>query len=176
VVKLRIEPAERGTGIIIENRIREGVIPRQFVPAIGQGIKEQAEVGVYYGYPIIDIKVTILDGQHHPTDSSELDFRIAAQIALRDGFKKVTPILLEPIMSLEIIVPQGYLGDVINDINARKGAIQNIETNKKEKIIEASLALAKSFGYATDLRSITQGHGIHTMQFSHYAPKEDRET
>ena len=176
VVKLRIEPAERGTGIIIENRIREGVIPRQFVPAIGQGIKEQAEVGVYYGYPIIDIKVTILDGQHHPTDSSELDFRIAAQIALRDGFTKGSPILLEPIMALEIIVPQGYLGDVINDINARKGAIQNIETNKKEKIIEASLALAKSFGYATDLRSITQGHGIHTMQFSHYAPKEDRET
>jgi len=176
VVKLRIEPAERGTGIIIENKLKEGVVPRQFVPAIGQGIKEQAEVGVYYGYPIIDVKVTILDGRHHPTDSSELDFKIAAQMALRDGFTKGSPILLEPIMSLEIIVPQDYLGDVINDINARKGGIQNIETNKKEKIIEASLALAKSFGYATDLRSITQGHGIHTMQFSHYAPKEDKET
>jgi len=176
VVKLRIEPAERGTGIIIENKLKEGVVPRQFVPAIGQGIKEQAEVGVYYGYQIIDVKVTILDGRHHPMDSSELDFKIAAQMALRDGFTKGSPILLEPIMSLEIIVPQGYLGDVINDINARKGGIQNIETNKQEKIIEASLALAKSFGYATDLRSITQGHGIHTMQFSHYAPKEDKET
>jgi elongation factor G len=175
VVKLKLEPAERGAGIIIENKIKEGAVPRQFIPAIGQGIKEQAEVGVYYGYPVIDIKAIVLDGQYHPTDSSELDFRIAAKIALREGFTRGNPILLEPIMSLEIIVPQVYLGDVINDINARKGAIQNIETNKKEKIIEASLALAKSFGYATDLRSITQGHGIHTMQFSHYAPKEDKE-
>ncbi len=175
VVKMKIEPAERGSGVRIQNRLREGAIPRQFVPAIEQGIKEQAEVGVYYGYPIIDIQVTILDGQHHPTDSSDLDFKVAAQIALREGFAKGGPILLEPIMSLEIIVPQNYLGDVINDINARKGSIQNIETNKQEKIIDASLALAKSFGYATDLRSITQGHGIHTMQFSHYAPKEGKE-
>ncbi len=175
VVKLKVEPAQRGRGIIITNKLKEGVIPRQFVPAIEKGIKEQAEVGVYYGYPIIDITVTILDGQHHPTDSSDLDFKIAAQIALRDAFAKGKPILLEPIMSLEIIVPQGYLGDVINDINARKGRIQNIETNKQEKIIDASLALAKSFGYATDLRSITQGRGIHTMQYSHYAPKEEKE-
>ncbi len=175
VVRLKIDPAERGSGINIESKLKEGVIPRQFVPAIEQGIKEQAEVGVYFGYPIIDINVTILDGQHHPTDSSDLDFKIAAQIALRDGFSRGTPILLEPIMSLEIIVPQDYLGDVINDINARKGSIQNIEANKQEKIIDASLALAKSFGYATDLRSITQGHGIYTMQFSHYAPKEEKE-
>lgn len=175
VVKMKIEPAERGRGIKIENRLKEGVIPRQFVPAIEQGIKEQAEVGVYYGYPIIDIQLTILDGKHHPTDSSDLDFKIAAQMALRDGFAKGKPILLEPIMALEIIVPQQYLGDVINDVNARKGNIQKIETNKQEKIIDATLALAKSFGYATDLRSITQGHGIHTMQFSHYAPKEEKE-
>jgi elongation factor G len=174
VVRLKLEPAERGSGIKMQNKLKEGAIPRQFVPAIGQGIKEQAEVGVYYGYPIIDIQVTILDGKHHPTDSSDLDFKIAAQIALREGFSKGSPILLEPIMSLEIIVPQNYLGDVINDINARKGSIQNIETNKQEKIIDASLALAKSFGYATDLRSITQGHGIHTMLFSHYAPKEEK--
>lgn len=175
VLKLKIEPCARGSGIKIENKLKEGAIPRQFVPAIERGIKEQAEVGVCYGYPIIDIQVTILDGQHHPTDSSDLDFKIAAQIALRDGFARGGPILLEPIMSLEIIVPQSYLGDVINDINARKGGIQSIETNKQEKIIEASLALAKSFGYATDLRSITQGHGIHTMQFSHYAPKGEKE-
>jgi elongation factor G len=175
LVRMKIEPAERGSGVRIQNKLREGAIPRQFVPAIEKGIKEQAEVGVYYGYPIIDIQVTILDGQYHPTDSSDLDFKVAAQIALREGFAKGGPILLEPIMSLEIIVPQNYLGDVINDINARKGSIQNIETNKQEKIIDASLALAKSFGYATDLRSITQGHGIHTMQFSHYAPKEEKE-
>jgi len=175
VVKLKIEPAERGSGVKIESKLKEGAIPRQFVPSIEQGIREQSEVGVYFGYPIIDIRVTVLDGQYHPTDSSDLDFKIAAQIALRDGFEKGRPILLEPIMALEIIVPQNYLGDVINDINARRGGIQNIETNKQEKIIDASLALARSFGYATDLRSITQGHGIHTMQFSHYAPKEERE-
>ncbi len=175
VVKLKIEPAERGSGVKIESKLKEGAIPRQFVPSIEQGIREQSEVGVYFGYPIIDIMVTVLDGQYHPTDSSDLDFKIAAQIALREGFEKGRPILLEPIMALEIIVPQNYLGDVINDINARRGGIQNIETNKQEKIIDASLALARSFGYATDLRSITQGHGIHTMQFSHYAPKEERE-
>jgi elongation factor G len=176
VVKMQIEPSARGSGITIQNKLKEGAIPRQFVPAIEQGIKEQAEVGVYSGYPVIDLMVTIVDGQHHPTDSSDLDFKVAAQMALRDAFAKGEPILLEPIMSLEIIIPQSYLGDVINDINARKGSIQKIETNKQEKIIEASLALAKSFGYATDLRSITQGHGIYTMQFSHYARKEERET
>ena len=175
VVRMKIEPSERGSGIKIVNKLKEGAIPRQFVPAIEQGIKEQAEVGVFFGYPVIDIMVTIVDGQYHPTDSSDLDFKIAAQIALRDGFAKGEPILLEPIMSLEIIVPQSYLGDVINDINARKGSIQKIETSKQEKIIQASLALAKSFGYATDLRSITQGHGIYTMQFSHYAPKGEKE-
>ncbi|UCF71377.1 MAG: elongation factor G [candidate division WOR-3 bacterium] len=175
VVKLKIEPTERGRGISIVNKLKEGVIPRQFVPAIEQGVREQAEVGVHFGYPVIDLQVTILDGQHHPIDSSDLDFKVAAQIALREGFEKGEPTLLEPIMSLEIIVPQNYLGDVINDINSRKGRILSIETNKQEKIIEASLALAKSFGYATDLRSITQGHGIHTMQFSHYEPKEEKE-
>jgi elongation factor G len=175
VVKLRIEPTERGRGIVIVSKLKEGVIPRQFVPAIEQGITEQAEVGVHFGYPVIDMLVTILDGQYHPVDSSDLDFKVAAQIAMREGFNKGEPILLEPIMALEIVVPQEYLGDVINDINARKGRILNMETNKQDKIIDASLALARSFGYATDLRSITQGHGIHTMQFSHYEPKEEKE-
>jgi elongation factor G len=103
-----------------------------------------------------------------------MSFKVAAQMAFRDAFMKGEPVLLEPIMSLEIIVPESYLGDVINDLNARKGKIIEIETNKREKIITASLALEKSFGYATDLRSVTQGHGIHTMQFSHYAPKEQK--
>lgn len=174
VVTLNIAPAERREGIVIKNKIKEGAVPRQFIPAIEKGIKEQVEVGIYWGYPIIDIKVTMLSGAYHPIDSSELAFKIAAQMALRDGFSRGKPILLEPIMSLEIIVPEMYLGDVINDLNARKGRILNIETTKKEKIIRASLVLAKSFGYATDLRSVTQGHGIHTMQFSHYAPKEEQ--
>lgn len=174
VVKLKIKPAERGKGILIENKIREGTIPRQFIPPIEQGIREQSEIGVFWGYPVIDVEVEVLDGAYHPEDSSELSFKIATQMAFRDGFMKGKPVLLEPIMSLEIIVPDTYLGDVINDLNARKGRILNIETNKKEKIITASLALAKSFGYATDLRSVSQGHGISTMQFSHYEPKEEK--
>jgi elongation factor G len=173
VVALNLSPLEKGKGILITNKLKEGTIPKQFVPAIEKGIKEQIEVGVSWGYPILDVEVTVLDGSYHPVDSSEMAFKIAAQMAFRDGFVRAKPILLEPIMSLEIIVPETYLGDVINDLNTRKGKIIKIETNKKEKIITASLALAKSFGYATDLRSVTQGHGINTMQFSHYAPKEE---
>jgi elongation factor G len=175
VLTLSLAPAERGTGIVIKNAIKEGAIPKQFIPAIERGIKEQTEVGVHWGYPVIDVEVTILDGAYHPIDSSELSFKIAAQMAFREAFMSGKPILLEPIMALEIIVPEMYLGDVINDLNARKGKIINIETNKKEKIIIANLTLAKSFGYATDLRSVTQGHGIYTMQFSHYDPKEEQE-
>jgi elongation factor G len=174
VVLLKIAPTEQGKGIVIHNRIKEGAIPKQFIPAIEKGVREQCDVGVSWGYPIIDIEITLLDGAYHPIDSSEIAFKVAGQMALREACMKATPVLLEPIMALEIIVPDAYLGDVINDLNARKGNIGEIETNKKEKIITASLALARSFGYATDLRSVTQGHGIHTMQFSHYAPKEEK--
>lgn len=174
IVTIRISPGERGSGIIVKNKIKEGVIPREFIPSIERGIREQCDVGVFYGYPVIDVRVEILDGAYHPIDSSELSFKIAGQMAFRDAFMKGQPILLEPIMSLEIIVPEEYLGEVLNDLNARKSKIDNIESNKREKIITANLALAKSFGYATDLRSVSQGHGIHTMQFSHYAPKEEK--
>jgi len=174
VVTIRIAPNKDAEEVLIVNKIKEGVIPRQFIPAIEQGIREQAETGIYMGYPIVNVEVTILDGAYHPTDSSDISFKIAAQMALRDAFMRGKPLLLEPIMALEIIVPDEYLGDVLNDINARKGRISNIETNKKDKIVDATLALARSFGYATDLRSVTQGHGIYTMQFSHYAPKEDQ--
>ena len=160
VVTIRIAPHKDAEEVLIENKIKEGVIPRQFIPAIMQGIREQAETGIYMGYPIVNVEVTILDGAYHPTDSSDISFKIAAQMALRDAFMRGKPILLEPIMALEIIVPDEYLGDVLNDINARKGRITNIETNKKDKIVDATLALARSFGYATDLRSVTQGHGI----------------
>ena len=174
IVTIRIAPHKESDEVVIENKIKEGVIPREFIPAIKQGIRELAETGIYMGYPIVNVEVTILDGAYHPTDSSDISFKIAAQMALRDAFMRGKPILLEPIMALEIIVPDEYLGDVLNDINARRGRITNIETNKKDKIVDATLTLARSFGYATDLRSITQGHGIYTMQFSHYAPKEDK--
>lgn len=172
VVKLKLSPLNR-EGLIINNKIREGVISKQFIPAIEKGIKDQCETGIFMGYPIVNIEVTILDGAYHPVDSSELAFQVAAQMAMREAFMNGKPILLEPIMSLEIVVPAEYLGDVLNDLNARKARILNIETNKKEKIVTATLTLAKSFGYATDLRSVTQGHGIYTMQFSHYALKEE---
>jgi len=173
VVKICIAPGNQGKGIVIKNKIKEGVIPRQFIPAIERGIREQAEIGVRWGYPLIDIDITILDGSYHPVDSSEIAFKVAAQMALRDGCMRAKPILLEPIMFLEIIIPEMYLGDVISDLNARRGKILKIEMAKKERAIRANLPLAKSFGYATDLRSITQGHASYTMQFSHYAPRED---
>ncbi len=172
VVKIKLSPLNR-EGIVINNKIKEGAIPKQFIPAIEKGIREQCESGIFMGYPIVNIEVDIIDGSYHPVDSSELSFQIAAQIAMREAFMNGKPILLEPFMSLEIVVPEDYLGDVLNDLNARKAQILNIETNKKEKIVTATLALAKSFGYATDLRSLTQGRGIYTMQFSHYAPKVD---
>jgi elongation factor G len=175
VVELKIEPAERGKGVIFVNRIKEGVIPHEFIKPVEQGVREQAEIGVFWGYPVVDISVTLINGAHHPIDSSELSFKIAAQIAMREGFMRGKPILLEPIMALEIIAPDEYLGEVINDLSSRKGSIENIETNKKEKIITATLALSKSFGYATDLRSVSQGHGVYTMQFSHYSPKEEKD-
>jgi elongation factor G len=174
VVTIRIAPNKEAEDVLIVNKIKEGVIPREFIPAIEQGIREQSETGIFMGYPVVNVEVTILDGAYHPTDSSDMSFKIAAQIAMREAFMRGKPILLEPIMALEIIVPDEYLGDVLNDINARKGRITNIETNKKDKIVDVTLPLARSFGYATDLRSVTQGHGIHTMQFSHYAQKEDR--
>ncbi len=172
VVTLRLRPSNESE-VVIKNKIREGVIPKEFIPAIEAGIREQCETGIYMGYPIVNIEVSIMDGAFHPVDSSELAFKIAAQMAMREAFMKGNPILLEPIMLLEIVVPDIYLGDVLNDLNARKGKILNIETNKKEKIITANFALSRSFGYATDLRSLTQGHGIYTMQFSHYALKEE---
>ncbi len=175
IVTMKITPTERGKGVVIRNKIKEGVIPREFIPAIEKGIREQVEIGVSWGYPVIDVEVEVIDGAYHSTDSSELSFKVAAQMAFRDGFMRGKPILLEPIMSLEIIVPEVYLGDVINDLNARKGKILDIETNKKEKIITATLALVESFGYTTNLRSVSQGHGISTMQFFHYAPKERKE-
>ncbi len=174
VVELKIEPAERGRGVTFINRIKEGAIPYEFIKPIELGVREQSEIGIFWGYPVVDINVTLINGAYHPVDSSELSFKIAAQVAMRDGFMRGKPILLEPIMSLEIIVPDEYLGEVINDLNTRRGSIENIETNRKEKIITAALALSRSFGYATDLRSVSQGHGVYSMQFSHYSPKEEK--
>ncbi len=177
VVTLGVEPLVRGEGIKIKNKLRMGVIPKDFVPAIEDGIREQAEIGVLAGYPVIDVAVSILDGQYHQIDSSEIAFKIAASMAFRDAIMKGNPILLEPIMSLEIVVAEEFLGNVINDLNGREGKIQNITQQLNEYIIHAQLPLAHSFGYATDLRSITQGRASYTMQFSHFdpLPKEEQD-
>lgn len=177
IVSLGLEPRSRGEGIKIKNKMRPGMIPKEFISSIEDGIKEQAEIGVLAGYPIIDVSVSILEGQYHQIDSSELAFKIAASMAFREAFMKGNPILLEPIMSLEIAVSDEFLGSVINDLNSREGKVQSITQQVKDYIVKTRLPLAHSFGYATDLRSITQGRASYTMQFSHFEPlpKEEQD-
>jgi len=163
-----LEPAPRGTGFIFENRIVGGVIPKQFIPAVEKGIRESLNSGWIAGYPIIDIKATLTDGSFHPVDSSEMSFEAAGSMALQDGFLKGSPVLLEPVMNIEVVLPEDYLGDVMGDINSRRGQIKGMHQRNDFHSISAVVPLREMFGYATDLRSKTQGRAVHTMQFSHY--------
>ncbi len=167
-VWLEIEPLERGKGFEFVNAIVGGVIPKEFIPAVEAGVKEAMETGVIAGYPVVDVKVTLYDGSYHEVDSSEMAFKIAASMAFKEGAKRAKPYLLEPIMDVEVSVPEQYLGDVMGDINSRRGKIRSMEEKGKLKIIKAYIPLGEMFGYATVLRSITQGRGTYTMQFSHY--------
>jgi elongation factor G len=167
-VKIQVEPQEPGKGFEFVNRLVGGAIPQEYVPAIEQGTKEALENGILAGYPLVNVKVTLLDGSYHEVDSSDLAFRIAASMAFRDAGKKAEPQLLEPIMKVEVVVPEVYMGDVLGDINARRGRIEGIETRGNTKLVNAYIPLAEMFGYATDLRSKTQGRATYTMQFSHY--------
>ena len=173
-VWLELEPMEQGGGFEFVNRISAGVIPKQFIPAIEQGIKEAMESGVLAGYPIIDVRAIAVDGTYHPVDSSDIAFRMAGAIALREGVRKASPILLEPIMKLEVATPKEFLGDIISDLNARRARVEAVELRVWTHIIRGYLPLAESFGYATDLRSISQGRATYSMEFSHYkeVPKE----
>jgi elongation factor G len=166
VVTLKLQPVV--SGIYITNEIKEGRIPHEFYPAIEQGIKESIETGVLGGYPINNISVEIIDGSYHEVDSSELSFKIAATIAFREAFLKAEPTFLEPIMDLEVVTPDAYVGNIIADLNARRGRIVNLETIKGHKIIHGLVPLVETFGYATAIRSLTQGRVSHSMQFSHY--------
>lgn len=166
VVTLKLQPAEKGIYII--NNIKEGTIPKEFYPSIEQGIKESIETGVLAGYPITNIEVEVLDGSYHEVDSSELAFKIAASIAFRDAFVKAEPTFLEPIMDLEVVTPDAYVGNIIADLSARRGRIVNLESIKGHKIIHGLVPLAETFGYATTIRSLTQGRVSHSMQFAHY--------
>jgi elongation factor G len=167
-VYIKIEPLETDKGFEFVNGIVGGTIPREYIPAVEKGIKEAMERGILAGYPAIDIKATLYDGSYHEVDSSEMAFKIAGSMAFREAAKKAKPVLLEPIMSIEVVSPEEYMGDVIGDLNSRRGKIQNIERRGKMQVIKVLAPLAEMFGYATDLRSKTQGRATYTMQFLHY--------
>jgi len=168
-VWLRIEPLERGAGYEFVNAIVGGVVPKEYVPAVDKGVQEAMESGVVAGYPVIDVKVTLFDGSYHEVDSSEMAFKIAGSMAFKDGAKKADPVLLEPIMKVEVVTPEEYMGDVVGDINRRRGMVQGMDDTPSGKVIRCEVPLAEMFGYATDLRSLTQGRATYTMQFEKYA-------
>jgi len=167
-VWLDIEPSERGSGFEFIDKVKGGVIPRQFIPPIEAGVREALEDGVVAGYPLVDIKVTAVDGSFHEVDSSELAFKMAGSIALKHGVAKANPVLLEPIMRMEVVTPKEFLGDIIGDVTSRRGHIEAIETHGDICIIQALIPLAETFGYATTLRSQTQGRASHTLEFHSY--------
>ncbi len=170
-VVISLEPTERGAGVLFEDRIVGGAIPREFIPAVEKGIREAAESGVLAGYPVTDLKVTLFDGSYHEVDSNEMAFKMAASLAFKEGVQRGAPVLLEPIMRVEVVVPEEFLGDVMGQINARRGSIQGIEIRPgNAQAIRALVPLAEMFGYATHLRSATQGRGVFSMEFDHYAP------
>ncbi len=168
-VFLRIEPVPPGTGYEFVNEIVGGAIPKEFIPAVDKGIQEQMLNGVLGGYPIEDVKVTLYDGSYHDVDSNEMAFKIAGSMGFREGAQKADPVLLEPIMSVEVVTPEDYMGDVMGDLNRRRGLVQGMEDIPSGKQIKAEVPLSEMFGYATDLRSATQGRATYSMEFVKYA-------
>ncbi|MEK7557068.1 MAG: elongation factor G, partial [Patescibacteria group bacterium] len=169
-VWLRLEPMERGKGVEFEDEIKGGMIPKEYVPAIEKGVMEAATNGVLAGFPVVDVKATVFDGSYHEVDSSEIAFKIASNMAFKEGVRKATPKILEPIMKVEAVTPEKFMGDVVGDLNARRGQIQGIEDRGQDKVIDALVPLGTMFGYATSLRSMTQGRASYTMEFHHYEP------
>jgi len=169
-VVLELQPGEPGSGITFENAIVQGVIPKEYIPAIEKGVREAAESGVIAGYPVVDVAVRLYDGSYHEVDSSEMAFKLAGSMAFKEGVQKAGPVLQEPIMLVEVVVPEEFLGDIIGQLNARRGDILGMEMRPgNAQAIRAMVPLAEMFGYATDLRSATQGRGVFTMEFDHYA-------
>lgn len=167
-VKIRLEPLPRGGGFIFENGIKGAIIPKEFIPAVEEGIREALQNGVVAGYPMMDIKAVLIDGKYHEVDSMEISFRIAGSIALQEAALKGSPVLLEPVMDVEVTVPEEYMGEVIGDLNTRRGSIEGISPKGDVKAIRVSVPLAEMFGYATRLRSLSQGRAVFTMEFDHY--------
>jgi elongation factor G len=165
---LRISSNEAGKGYEFQNSVVGGSIPREFIPAIDKGVTESLASGVLAGYPVVDVKVEVYDGSYHDVDSSEMAFKMAASMAFKDGCKKAKPVLLEPIMDVEVVTPEDYMGDVVGDLNRRRGRIGSMEQRGMARVISSEVPLSEMFGYATDLRSSTQGRASYTMKFKHY--------
>jgi elongation factor G len=167
-VVIELAPGEPGTGFEFVSKIVGGAIPKEYVSPAEQGMKEACESGILAGYPVIDLKATLVDGSFHEVDSSEMAFKIAGSMAIKDGVMKASPVLLEPMMKVEVEVPEDFLGDVMGDLNSRRGQIEGMGSEQGIAKVTAKVPLAEMFGYATDIRSKTQGRGIFSMEFSHY--------
>ena len=167
-VYLRIEPNEAGAGYEFIDEIKGGVIPKEYIPAVDKGVQEQMENGVIAGFPLVDMKVTVYDGSYHDVDSNEMAFKLAASMCLKEGVKKANPQLLEPLMKVEVVTPEDYMGDVMGDINRRRGIVGGMEDIPSGKQLKAEVPLAEMFGYANDLRSMTQGRASYSMEFEKY--------
>ena len=168
-VWLKLEPQPRGNGYAFVNAIVGGVIPKEYIPAVDKGVQEQLQSGVIAGYPVVDVKVTLFDGSFHEVDSSEMAFKIAGSQCFRQGALRAAPVLLEPVMSVEVVTPEDYMGDVMGDLSRRRGLLQGMDESPAGRVIRAEVPLAEMFGYSTDLRSATQGRATYTMEFAKYS-------
>jgi elongation factor G len=169
-VLIRVEPLAPGSGFEFKDEVKGGTVPREYIPAVEKGIKEALESGVLAGYPVVDVRVALYDGSYHEVDSSEMAFKIAGSIAFKEACQKASPVILEPIMAVEVVVPEEFMGDVIGNLSGRRGKIQGMEPRGGAQVINAEVPLKEMFGYATELRSMTQGRATYTMQFAHYEP------
>jgi elongation factor G len=168
-VYLRVEPRESGAGYEFVNEVVGGTVPKEYIPAVDKGVREAMANGVIAGFPMVDIRVALYDGSYHDVDSSEMAFKIAGSIGFREAAAKARPVLLEPVMKVEVVTPEDFMGDVMGDINSRRGMIQGMEDAPSGKIVRAEVPLAQMFGYSTDLRSATQGRATYSMEFAKYS-------
>jgi elongation factor G len=168
-VILTLEPGEKGSGYEYVDKVIGGVIPREYMRAIDHGIREALETGPYAGFPMVDVRAIVHDGSYHEVDSSEMAFKIAASMAVKDAVEKADPAVLEPMMRVEVTMPEQFMGDVIGDLNSRRGQVEGMESRGTTQVVRAFVPLAEMFGYATDLRSMTQGRASYSMELSHYA-------
>jgi elongation factor G len=167
-VYIEVEPAAPGEGFSFENKVVGGTVPREYVPAVEKGIREAMQTGVLAGYPMVDIRVRLTDGSYHEVDSSEMAFKIAGSIGFKEACRRAKPVLLEPVMDVEVVTPEVYMGAIVGDLNSRRGRIGSMEARGSSQIIRANVPLGQMFGYATEMRSMTQGRATYTMQFSRY--------